>query len=69
MAILVKVGARGADDEEEPSGFFSKMSIWLYDNYGTAGYSEMLPITFTLIFKGIREVLNEYLFNPFKAMF
>ena len=68
-AILVKVGARGADDEEEPSGFFSKMSIWLYDNYGTAGYSEMLPITFTLIFKGIREVLNEYLFNPFKAMF
>ena len=68
-AILVKVGARGADEEEEPSGFFSKMSIWLYDNYGTAGYSEMLPITFTLIFKGIREVLNEYLFNPFKAMF
>ncbi len=68
-AILVKVGARGADDEEEPSDFFSKMSIWLYDNYGTAGYSEMLPITFTLIFKGLREALNEYLFNPFKAMF
>ena len=60
-AILVKVGARDPETEEE-TGKFTEMSLWLYDKYGTAGYSEMLPITFNLIFGGITNAFNE-LFN------
>ena len=52
-AILVKVGARAADNEEEPSDTFTKMSLWLYDKYGTAGYSQMPLLTIELIFGGI----------------
>lgn len=52
-AILVKVGARAADSEEEPSDTFTKMSLWLYDKYGTAGYSQMPLLTIELIFGGI----------------
>ena len=61
-AILVKIGRYGPEsEEEESSDFFEKLSLWLFDNYGTAGYSEMLPITINLIFKGISEAVNSAL--------
>ena len=73
-AILVKIGRYGAKgEEEESSDFFEKLSLWLFDNYGTAGYSEMLPITINLIFKGISEAISRALapvvdaFNAFFA--
>ena len=40
VAILVKIGAREAKVEEEPSTFFTDLSIWIYENHGTDGYSE-----------------------------
>ncbi len=61
-AILVKVGARAADNEEEPSDTFTKMSLWLYDKYGTAGYSQMPLLTIELIFGGIANAFTG-LFN------
>lgn len=57
-AILVKVGARAADNEEEPSDTFTKMSLWLYDKYGTAGYSQMPLLTVGLLFGGITGAVN-----------
>lgn len=72
-AILVKIGRYGANgEEEESSDFFEKLSLWLYDNYGTAGYSEMLPITINLIFKGISEAISRALapvVDAFNALF
>ncbi|MBQ8762723.1 MAG: hypothetical protein IJZ07_01290 [Clostridia bacterium] len=64
-AILVKVGAREAEVEEEPSTFFTELSLWLYDNYGANGYSEMLPLTINLIAKTVSDFLNEYILAPF----
>ncbi|MBQ2847103.1 MAG: hypothetical protein IJE74_02480 [Clostridia bacterium] len=67
-SILVKVGVYAPDEDEEPSDFFSKLSLWLYDNYGTAGYSEMLPITFNLIFKGFFSVINDKILAPVNSL-
>lgn len=63
--ILVKVGARETKVEEEPSTFFTDLSLWLFDNYGANGYSEMLPITIKLIVKTIFDFINEHIFAPF----
>ena len=49
--ILVKIGAREAKVEEEPSTFFTKLSLWLYDNYGANGYTEMPVLTVINLFK------------------
>ena len=35
------------------SGFFTKLSAWLYKNYGSNGFSEMPAISFKLIFEAI----------------
>ncbi len=55
-ACLINAGVYTVTAEEEPSDFFPKLSLWLYENYGTAGYSQMLPITFKLIFKALFSV-------------
>lgn len=39
--ILVKINVREPDVKEEPSTFFTKVSLWLYDNFGTNGFSEI----------------------------
>ncbi len=58
---LIKAGAYTEEEEEEPSDFFSKLSLWLYDNYGTAGYSEMPAITVNIIAKGFFSIFNDLL--------
>ncbi len=65
---LIKAGIYTADEEEEPSDFFGKLSLWLYENYGTAGYSEMLPITVNLIFKALFGTIND-LITPIYNIF
>ncbi len=47
--ILVKIGAREAKVEEEPSTFFTELSLWLFEHYGANGYSEMPLLTIKLI--------------------
>ena len=38
--ILVKIGAVEATEESDPT-LFRNISLWLYDNYGTDGFSEL----------------------------
>ena len=64
ISALVKAGAYTEEEEEEPSDFFSKLSLWLYENYGTEGFSEMPPITVNLIAKLFFSFVNEYILTP-----
>lgn len=43
-AILVKIGVYEASTEEEPSTFFTNLSLLLYKHFGTNGFSEF-PVT------------------------
>ncbi len=56
--ILVKVGAREAEVPEEPSTFFTNLSLWLYDNYGPNGFVEMPVLTVINIFKLITNLIG-----------
>ncbi len=56
--ILVKVGAREAEVPEEPSTFFTNLSLWLYDNYGANGYVEMPVLTVINLFKFITDFIG-----------
>lgn len=58
-AALVNAGVYTPEEEEEPSDFFGKLSLWLYDNYGTAGFSQMPVITVNLIAKAFFTLLND----------
>lgn len=69
MAILVKVGAREAEVEEEPSTFFTNLSLWLYDNYGANGYTEMPFLSVQLIFNGFLSIFTDYVINPLLGIF
>jgi len=51
--ILVKVGVWTVEAEEEPSTFFTDTSLWLYDNFGTAGFSQIPFVAVQLFFEGI----------------
>lgn len=48
--ILVKIGAVEATIEKDPT-MFRKLSLWLYENYGTNGFSEMYSMTAKNMFK------------------
>ena len=48
--ILVKIGAVEATVENNPE-LLRKVSLWLYDNYGTNGFSEMGSMTAKNMFK------------------
>ena len=41
IAILAKTGNWAIETKKEPSTVFTKISLWLYENYGTDGFSEM----------------------------
>lgn len=53
VAILVKIGVRQAEIPEEPSTFFTNLSLWLFDNYGPNGFSEMPFLTIVNLFKAV----------------
>lgn len=55
---LVKTGVIAAEEEEEPSTFFTDLSLWLFDHYGANGYSEMLPLTIKMIFGSLWDMLT-----------
>lgn len=58
---LVAAGARQAEEDEESSDTAEKISLWLFENFGTNGFSEMLPLAVNLLFKNITEFFNEIL--------
>ena len=61
IAALVKAGVYTESEEEEPSDFFKDLSLWLYEHYGTEGYSEMPGITVNLIFTPFFKLFNDLL--------
>lgn len=63
IAILVKIGAMSAEQKEEPSTIFTSISLWLYDHFGTDGFSEFLTIT--VVF----ELFLEYFKSTFSSLF
>ena len=63
IAILVKIGVMAEEVKEEPATIFTGISLWLYDNFGTDGFSEILKVT--VVF----ELLTTYIKNMFSALF
>ena len=68
-ACLVTAGLASPAEEKEDSDFFEKLSLWLYKNYGTQGYSEMLPTSVNLFFKTINQFLNNKILAPINDLF
>ncbi len=58
-AILVKIGVYEAETEEEPSETFTNISLWLYENFGTAGYSEYIFVAFKKMINVFHDSLNQ----------
>lgn len=56
--ILVSIGAMEAEKVSDLT-FFEKLSEWLYDNYGSNGFSEMPRISVNLIFEKITRFINK----------
>lgn len=57
-ACLIKAGVITVEEEEEPSQFFTNASLWLYDKYGTAGFSQMPLLTVKLIVDSIVSIFK-----------
>lgn len=62
-ACLVTAGVREADDEEE-STFFTNLSLWIYDTFGTVGFSQMPLAGIKLVINGIISLITDYILNP-----
>lgn len=52
-ACLVKAGVITVEEEEEPSTFFTDASLWLYNNFGTAGFSQIPFVAVKLLFENV----------------
>lgn len=66
--ILVKVGARSVEVEEEPSTFFTNLSLWLFEHYGANGYIEMPLLSIVLLFDAVLSLFNLDILNPLIEM-
>lgn len=58
IAILAKTGNWTIEVKEEPSTVFTKISLWLYENYGTDGFSEMDRMP-SVVFKIISMIFSK----------
>ena len=58
VSILIKIGKMEAKVEEEPSTFFSDASLWLYDSFGTNGYSELPSVIVNIALKAVSDMFN-----------
>ncbi len=68
-AILVKIGVYEAREEEEPSSTFTDISLWLYKNFGTNGYSEYIRVAMNNILKMVNDFFNKYIFGAINQLF
>lgn len=57
LACLVKAGVMAAEKETKPSTFFADLSLWLYKNYGTDGFSEHSGILMQYIYERLTNSL------------
>ena len=60
-AILVKIGVYEAEAEKEPSTFFTNLSLWLYKNFGTSGFTEMPETAINNLLAAISHFFNRIL--------
>lgn len=51
--ILTKIGAHVPEEPEEESTFFTDASLWLFEKFGSNGFSEIPVEAVKLFFKGI----------------
>ncbi len=56
-AILVKIGAMEAEKVTDYT-FFENLSEWLYENYGTNGFSEMPRLSLNIVLEAIVRFVN-----------
>lgn len=68
-ASLVKAGVYAPEEEEEPSQFFPKLSSWLYDTYGTAGFTQMPLLSISLLADGLVAIFADYVITPISKLF
>ncbi len=64
-ACLVAAGVYEAEDDKEPSGFMTKLSLGINKIFGTNGFVEMPFIAIKLIFTSIFELVGKLLSLPF----
>ena len=55
-AVLVKLGAAQEKEKEKDPSFLRRISLYLYENYGTNGYSEMPLIAIKNLFGKIKSL-------------
>ena len=60
-SILVEIGYYKVSEPKEPSTFFTNLSLWLYDNFGTAGFSEIPVIATNNLLGAIAHFCNRIL--------
>ena len=53
---LVKAGAAEKEKEEKDPSFLRRISLFLYDNFGTNGYSEIPGLTIRNLFERIKNI-------------
>ncbi len=59
-AVLRQIGVYSPESEkEEPSDAMKKLSLWLYENYGTAGYIQMPLISVQNLFGVIADAFGK----------
>lgn len=68
-ACLVKAGLREEEVEEEESTFFTNLSLWLYESYGSAGFTQMPMLTVKLIADSVMLLIQTYVINPIFGIF
>ena len=56
---LVKVGAAEKAKEEKDPTFLRKISLFLYENFGTEGYSEIPGLTIKKVFERIKNIFTK----------
>lgn len=63
-ACLVKAGVIEPEEEKEPVTFYEDASLWLYENYGTDGYSEII----VSIIKPVLNTVFDYISSIFSNL-
>lgn len=64
-ACLVAAGVYEAEDDKEPSGFMTKLSLGITKIFGTNGFVEMPFVAIKLIFTSIFDLVGKLLSLPF----
>lgn len=68
-AILTKIGVYAPEEEEEPSETFTGISLWLYKNFGTDGFSEYPQQLIRRFLEAVSEFIGTNIMVPIYGIF